>query len=100
MIDRRSADCTQHDVCGSRGAMNVEAHLHQAVNDVLDLFFLRTFLHHHNHSVRSLVFLLAFETLDPPALINNPLEQTLETLIVEWAAVRLLDPAKNFALPL
>jgi hypothetical protein len=45
-----NADGAQHRLRRARGAMDVESHRHQPVNYVLDLLFLRAFLHDYDHS--------------------------------------------------
>ncbi len=42
-------DASQNRLLRTRGAMDIEAQIHQSSDDVLDLFFCRRLLHCNNH---------------------------------------------------
>ena len=79
--------------------MNVESHLDEAVDHILDLLLSCPFLHDHDHYLVPLLF-LSLKPLDPAALVNNALEQTLKALIVQRSIIGILDSPQNLAFPL
>jgi hypothetical protein len=72
--------------------VNIKSHLNEAIDYTLNLFFLRPFLHHNNHAL----FLLPFNPLDAPALVDYAFEQALQPFIVQRPSIDLFDALKDF----
>jgi hypothetical protein len=79
--------------------MNVESHLDEVVDHILDLLVSRSFLHDNDHYLMPLLF-LSLEPFDPAALVDNAFEQTLKALIVQRTVIGLFDPPQDLAFPL
>jgi hypothetical protein len=100
MIYGSAPDRAEYGVRRACGAMDVESHLNETIDHILDLLFLRPGLHNHYHVSLPLILLLSFQALDPPALVNDALEQPLQTFVIEWTRVRFFYSTQNFSFPL
>jgi hypothetical protein len=80
------------------GPVNVKSDLNEAVDDLLNLFLARSFLHHDNHVKLLSPFILRSDALDPSTFVDDSLKQAPQAFIVQRAVILAANIFDDFAL--